>query len=62
MRRRAPWRAGAVLLLAVACGVPTDGDPRQIPADRVPFDLLNPQLTPATTLPLPVPAPSTSTP
>jgi hypothetical protein len=36
--------AAAVLLLAAACGVPTDETPRQIPADRVPFDLLNPDL------------------
>jgi hypothetical protein len=41
---RARRLAAAVLLLAAACGVPTDGAPRQIPADRVPFDLLNPEL------------------
>jgi hypothetical protein len=43
--------AAALLLLAAACGVPTDGAPRQIPADRVPFDLLNPQLTPPPSVP-----------
>ena len=43
--------AAAVLLLATACGVPTDGAPRQIPADRVPFDLLNPQLAPPASSP-----------
>ena len=43
--------AAAVLLLAAACGVPTDGTPRQIPADRVPFDLLNPQLAPPSSPP-----------
>jgi hypothetical protein len=32
----------AAFLLLAACGVPTDPTPRQIPADRVPFDLLNP--------------------
>lgn len=50
MRRRR-LVAAAVLLLAAACGVPTDDAPRQIPAERVPFDLLNPQLSPATTTP-----------
>jgi hypothetical protein len=34
--------AALVLLLAGACGVPTDPDPRPIPDDRVPFDLLSP--------------------
>lgn len=46
MRARRRAVLAAVLLLATACGVPTDGAPRQIPADRVPFDLLNPQLAP----------------
>lgn len=49
MRR---WRrsvAVAALVLAGGCGVPTDRSPRQIPADRVPFDLLNPQSAPAST-------------
>jgi hypothetical protein len=41
-RRRRLWRAAAALLLSVACGVPTDAEPRSIPDDRVPFDLLNP--------------------
>jgi hypothetical protein len=31
-----------VLVLAGACGVPTDSEPRPIPDDRVPFDLLSP--------------------
>lgn len=43
--------AAAVLLVAAACGVPTDDAPRQIPAERVPFDLLNPQLAPAPSTP-----------
>jgi hypothetical protein len=43
--------AAALLLLAAACGVPTDGAPRQIPADRVPFDLLNPHLSPPPSVP-----------
>ncbi len=46
--------AAVLLVLAAGCGVPTDGAPRQIPADRVPFDLLDPRLTP--------PAPPSSTP
>lgn len=50
-RARIRWVAGAVLLVAAACGVPTDGAPRQIPADRVPFDLLNPQLAPPSSTP-----------
>ena len=55
-RRRALARVGrtaaAVLLLAAAaCGVPTDDAPRQIPADRVPFDLLSPQRTPSPSTP-----------
>ena len=50
MRGR-PLAAAALLLLAAACGVPTDGTPRQIPADRVPFDLLNPQLSPPPSTP-----------
>ena len=43
--------AAAILLLAAACGVPTDDTPRQIPADRVPFDLLNPHLSPPASVP-----------
>lgn len=43
--------AAAVLLVAAACGVPTDDAPRQIPAERVPFDLLNPQLSPVPSTP-----------
>jgi hypothetical protein len=34
--------AAVVLVLAGACGVPTDSNPRPIPDDRVPFDLLSP--------------------
>ncbi|MDP1803557.1 MAG: hypothetical protein Q8K72_00170 [Acidimicrobiales bacterium] len=49
MRRRR--LAAAILLMAAACGVPTDDAPRQIPAERVPFDLLNPQLTPPPSTP-----------
>ena len=41
MKRRRLWRAAVALLLAAACGVPTDAEPRPIPDDRVPFDLLN---------------------
>ncbi|HVL07298.1 MAG TPA: hypothetical protein VM388_15020 [Acidimicrobiales bacterium] len=51
MRRRAPWAAAAALLLAMGCGVPTDPSPRQIPADRVPFDLLNPEPAPRPSTP-----------
>ena len=43
---RARRLAAAVLLVTAACGVPTDDTPRQIPAERVPFDLLNPHPTP----------------
>lgn len=48
---RARRLAAALLLLAAACGVPTDRTPRQIPADKVPFDLLNPHLTPPPSVP-----------
>lgn len=48
---RARRLAAAALVLAAACGVPTDDAPRQIPAERVPFDLLNPQLTPPPSTP-----------
>ena len=49
---RARRLAVAILLAAAtACGVPTDGAPRQIPAERVPFDLLNPQLSPPPSTP-----------
>ena len=34
--------AALALLVAGACGVPTDSEPRTIPDDRVPFDLLSP--------------------
>ena len=47
--RARPLVAAVVLVLAAACGVPTDGAPRQLPADRVPFDLLDPQLAPPST-------------
>ena len=43
--------AALALVLATACGVPTDGHPRPIPDDRVPFDLLSPDAGP------PAPAP-----
>lgn len=43
--------AAAILLVTAACGVPTDDAPRQIPAERVPFDLLNPQLSPPPSTP-----------
>ncbi len=51
MSARTRCVVAAVLLVAAACGVPIDDAPRQIPADRVPFELLNPQLTPPTSLP-----------
>lgn len=51
MRGRIRLVMAAVLVLAAACGVPTDDAPRHIPADRVPFDLLNPQLTPPASTP-----------
>ena len=41
MRPARPWLlAGVVLVLVGACGVPTDDDPRALPAERVPFGLL----------------------
>ena len=54
MRRRRLLRLAAVWLLAASCGVPTDGQPRPIADDRVPFDLLDPR--PATTTTLVPPA------
>jgi hypothetical protein len=47
--------ATALLLLAGACGVPTDRAPRPIPADRVPFDLLDRQVTPPAPAPVSTP-------
>jgi hypothetical protein len=44
MRRWARWLTVAALLLVAGCGVPTDASPREIPADRVPFELLDPWL------------------
>ena len=45
--------AGAALvlvaLLAAGCGVPTDAQPRPIPGDRVPFELLDPEPIPTST-------------
>lgn len=38
-----------ILLMAVACGVPTDDGPRAIPDDRVPFGLLDAEPVPTTT-------------
>lgn len=46
MSRRRLWCAAAVLVLAAGCGVPVDARPRPIPDDRVPFDLLDPDLRP----------------
>ena len=43
--------AAAVLVVAMACGVPTDDEPRPIPDDRVPFELLSPDPGPATSAP-----------
>ena len=51
MNRRARLVAATLFLLAGACGVPTDSSPRQLPADRIPFDLLNPDLAPPTSAP-----------
>ena len=39
----------AALLVLGACGVPKDGDPREIDAQNVPFDLLAPTNTSTTT-------------
>lgn len=47
MSRRWPALAGSLLLLAAACGVPTDDAPRAIPHDRVPFRLLEPDQGPS---------------
>ena len=47
--------AAVVLVVAGACGVPADSQPRPIPDDRVPFDLLSPNAGPPA-------GPSTSTP
>jgi hypothetical protein len=35
----------AVVLLVAACGLPKDGAPREIAADKVPFNLLGPSTT-----------------
>lgn len=48
LSRRVLLRAALLSLVAVACGVPTDSDPRAIPDDRVPFGLLDPE-APSTT-------------
>lgn len=55
------WLAVVVApaVLAVACGVPTDHQPRPIPADRVPFGLLDREPTPST--PARAPAGATGT-
>jgi spore germination protein GerM len=45
--------AGATFLLA-ACGVATDDEPRDLAAERVPFDLLAPQTTTTTTTTTPI--------
>jgi hypothetical protein len=44
------WLRGVVLLpvITLACGVPTDSQPRAIPDYRVPFGLLDPAPAPAT--------------
>lgn len=57
MRRGRLLRAVAALTLAAGCGVPVDANPRPIPDDRVPFDLLNPGPAPPTG---PAPSPPTS--
>lgn len=40
--------AAVLSVAALACGVPTDSDPRAIPDDRVPFGLLDPDTPPTT--------------
>ena len=40
---------GMLAVVAVACGVPTDSEPRALPPERVPFGLLDPTSTPSTT-------------
>lgn len=49
MSRRWPAVAGLLAAVAMACGVPTDSGPRSLPAERVPFGLLDPSPTPSTT-------------
>lgn len=48
MIRRA-LAAALLSVLTVACGVPTDPEPRPLAADRVPFGLLDPNPTPSST-------------
>jgi len=50
MTRRAFVTAGCAVLLAAgtACGMPRDDTPRPVPADQVPYGLLDPSPEPAT--------------
>lgn len=47
--RRAMALVALLPALALACGVPTDREPRPLAADRVPFGLLDPDPTPSST-------------
>lgn len=48
MRRTSYLGPVLVILVAVACGVPTDRQPRPIPRDKVPRELFDPARPPAT--------------
>ncbi len=48
MKRRLSFMVACVSLIALAvsgCGVPADSSPREIPAEKVPFELLAPSTT-----------------
>lgn len=47
MIRRALAVAALLPVLTMACGVPTDSEPRPLAAERVPFGLLDPNPTPS---------------
>lgn len=49
MIRRVPAVAALLCALTLACGIPTDSEPRPLAADRVPFGLLDPNPTPSST-------------
>ena len=60
MTRRGPILLALLGLLALAaCGVPADSSPRAIPAEDVPFDLLEPGETVPATTTIPVAATAT---
>lgn len=47
--RRWVWRAVAAMAVLSACGVPSDGRPRPLAANEVPFELLTPTSSTSTT-------------